>query len=101
MAITSKPRQINVMKIEFDIPEFKRELKIEITLKRDGEVIYQEASSLPEFTAEDIVVDNKVDNKTMTKKASARSKATGDSTTTKTSGGSISGRGNMMNIEEL
>lgn len=90
-----------MMKIEFDIPEFKREIKIEITLRRDGEVIYTESSTLPEFTADKIVSDNKVDNKTEIKRStkSNAKKSTQEDIETKNSGGSIKGRGNMMDIE--
>ena len=88
------------MKIEFDIPEFKRELKIEVTIKRDGEVIYQESSSLPELPVENPVADNKVENKTVTRRRSTKTDAI-DDTATKNFGGKISGRSNMMNIEEL
>lgn len=33
---------MGILKIEVEIPEFKRELSIEITLKKDGEVSYQD-----------------------------------------------------------
>lgn len=73
------------MKIEFDIPEFKRELKIEITLKRDGEVIYSAQSD----TAEGLKAPEP-STPTKAKKSS-----------TPKSGGGNKGGGNMMNIEEL
>ena len=76
------------MKIEFDIPEFKRELKIEITLRRDGEVIYSAQSD----TAEDL------EYKATTPESSTTTKA---KKTTPKSGGGNKGGGNMMNIEEL
>lgn len=76
------------MKIEFDIPEFKRELKIEITLRRDGEVIYSAQSD----TAEGM------EYKATTPEPSTPTKA---KKTTPKSGGGNKGGGNMMNIEEL
>lgn len=76
------------MKIEFDIPEFKRELKIEITLRRDGEVIYS-AQSDP---AEDLEYKEAPEPSTTATKAKK---------TTPKSGGGNKGGGNMMNIEEL
>lgn len=75
------------MKIEFDIPEFKRELKIEITLRRDGEVIYSAQSD----TAEDLEYKAIPEPSTPTKAKK----------TTPKSGGGNKGGGNMMNIEEL
>lgn len=35
---------MGVIKIEVDIPEFKRELSIEVILRKDGEVSYQTKS---------------------------------------------------------
>lgn len=75
------------MKIEFDIPEFKRELKIEITLRRDGEVIYSAQSD----TAEGMEYKATPEPSTTTKAKK----------TTPKSGGGNKGGGNMMNIEEL
>ncbi len=81
------------MKIEFDIPEFKRELKIEITIRRDGEVVYSASSDAEKIPA----VDNKVDNKTTARKKSPASSS-------KSAGGDSAfglGGGNMMNISEF
>ena len=33
-----------VLKIELDIPEFEKELEINITIKKDGEVVYTASS---------------------------------------------------------
>ena len=76
------------MKIEFDIPEFKRELKIEITLRRDGEVIYSAQSD----TAEGLEYKEAPEPSTPTKAKKS---------STPKSGGGNKGGGNMMNIEEL
>ena len=71
------------MKIEFDIPEFKRELKIEITIRRDGEVIYSASSS----SAGEDSVAQKPATKSPASKPTEKKPA-------KSSGG-----GNMMNME--
>ena len=36
---------MGTIKLEFDIPEFEKELKIEIVLSKDGEVVYNTTSS--------------------------------------------------------
>lgn len=33
------------MKIEFDLPEFEKEIKVEITIRKDGEVVCSTTSS--------------------------------------------------------
>ena len=77
------------MKIEFDIPEFKKELKIEITIRRDGEIIH----------AENLVADNKVENKTASRESNAKEENPG---ATKNSGVKKLGKGgNMMNVDDL
>ena len=82
------------MKIEFEIPEFKSELKIEITIRRDGEVVYSTSSSADEFP-----VDNKVDNKT-TRKAKSLAPSSSTSATERTTAEGKGG-GNMMNMSEF
>ena len=72
------------MKIEFDIPEFKRELKIEITIRRDGEVVYSASSS---SAGEDSAIEQKPITKSPASKPTEKKPA-------KSSGG-----GNMMNME--
>lgn len=42
---------IKMIKIEFDLPEFEKELNISVTLRKDGEVITTSSSS-PEVKAE-------------------------------------------------
>lgn len=80
------------MKIEFEIPEFKSELKIEITIRRDGEVIYASSS------AETSPVDNKVENKTTRK---TKSLATSSTLATERTTAEGKGGGNMMNMSEF
>lgn len=84
------------MKIEFEIPDFKKELKIEITIRRDGEVVYQEIS---ETLPEEIAV------KPVAKRTAAKSKSKAaedlETVATRNHGEKLSGSGNMMNIEEL
>lgn len=83
------------MKIEFDIPEFKRELKIEITIRRDGEVIYSDTAFTPDADRTP-AVDNKVDNKTTRRKSPASSSKPAEEKSAFGLGG-----GNMMNIGEF
>lgn len=85
------------MKIEFDIPEFKKELKIEITIRRDGEVIYTDTAFSPDADRTP-AVDNKVDNKTTRRKSPASSSKTAEDKSTSAFG---LGGGNMMNIGEF
>ena len=84
------------MKIEFDLPDFEKELKVEITIRRDGEVVYQESS---ETLPEEIAV------KPVAKRTAAKSKSKTaedlETVETRNHGDKISGRGNMMNFEEL
>lgn len=35
---------MGTIKLEFDIPEFEKELKVEIILRKDGEVVYSASS---------------------------------------------------------
>lgn len=56
------------MKIEFDLPEFEKELSINIVIRRDGEVVYSTSSpstvtvattpSAPRNVVEDVKVNN-------------------------------------------
>lgn len=85
------------MKIEFDIPEFKKELKIEITIRRDGEVIYCDTASTSDADRTP-AVDNKVDNKTTRRKSPASSSKPADAQPGPAFG---LGGGNMMNIGEF
>ena len=85
------------MKIEFDIPEFKKELKIEITIRRDGEVIYTDTAFSPDADRTP-AVDNKVDNKTTRRKSPASSSKPADAQPGPAFG---LGGGNMMNIGEF
>ena len=70
---------MGTLKIELDIPDFQKELNIEITVKRDGEVL---ATSLsPDSNVEiDIPVESKKQK-------------------TKTSTGTSKVKGNLMGIE--
>lgn len=36
------------MKIEFDLPNFEKELNINIVIRKDGEVVYSASSSFPD-----------------------------------------------------
>ncbi len=86
------------MKIEFDLPEFKKELRVEIILRKDGEVIYSSSSPLP-ISADDKVrgIDNKVENKTNPGRKSTKSSITSENPDQKNGGQGLGG--NMMDIE--
>lgn len=72
---------MSLLKIELDLPEFEKELNINITIKKDGEVVYSTSSP----SSDNIV---KEENKTESPK-STKSK----STTKKPIGG------NCMNLD--
>lgn len=70
---------MGIIKFEVDIPDFEKELQINITLKKDGEVIEKKTtSSLPPK-----VIPEAKSEKKPTKKASS----------------SLLGDGNMMNLD--
>lgn len=61
------------MKIEFDLPEFEKELRVEIVLRRDGEVIYS-SNPITSTQKDDVPeIDNKVENKTRPGRKSTKS----------------------------
>lgn len=57
---------MGTIKLEFDLPNFDKELKIEITVLKDGEVVYT-ASPTPKKEEEKPVLDNIVEKKSSTK----------------------------------
>ena len=59
---------MGTIKLEFDLPNFDKELKIEITVLKDGEVVYT-ASPTPkkEEEEEKPVLDNIVEKKSSKK----------------------------------
>ena len=71
---------MSLLKIELDLPEFEKEIYINITIKKDGEVVY--TASSPSSNG-DTVEEKKIESPKSSKK----------STTKKNSGG------NFMNLE--
>lgn len=80
------------VKLEFDLPEFDRELSISLTIRKDGEVVYNTVTSpLPagtlrkkeEIFTPDVVKEEKVKVPRSTKKPKEN----------------ILGSGNMMGLE--
>lgn len=57
---------MGTIKLEFDLPNFDKELKIEITVLKDGEVVYT-ASPTPKKEEEKPVLDNIVEKKSSKK----------------------------------
>ena len=51
-----------LLKIELDLPEFEKELNINITIKKDGEVVY--STSSPSSNVEMIEGEKKTDTPT-------------------------------------
>ena len=45
------------MKIEFDVPEFERELEVCIVIRKDGEVVFKQEATPSSETGNDVVVD--------------------------------------------
>ena len=90
------------MKIEFDLPNFEKELNINIIIRKDGEVVYSASSSFPddykenrsaENKAAEIIVEEK--SKPKTKKAASKPITT-EKAATKTAPGN---GGNFMNMD--
>ena len=98
---------MSFLKIELDLPNFEKEININITINKDGEVVYKTTTSSPSNSyveersleiKEELPVDKqpsetseKTSSKDVTKSATKKSK----STTSKTAGSG----GNFMNAE--
>ena len=85
---------MGTIKIEFDCPDFKEELNINIVIRKDGEVVKVENKST--FATPPLNPDNRVQQSlevsTVDKKASSKKKDSSETTTKKRSG-------NMMGLE--
>lgn len=57
---------MGTIKLEFDLPNFDKELKIEITVLKDGEVVYTASPTLKK-EEEKPVLDNIVEKKSSKK----------------------------------
>lgn len=83
---------MNLLKIELDLPEFEKEVNINITIKRDGEVVYS-ATSSPSNCGDIEGKDTKVE---VEAPKSSEVKVSKRSTKTKISN---SANGNFMNLD--
>lgn len=85
---------MGTIKIEFDCPDFKEGLNINIVIRKDGEVVKVENKST--FATPPLNPDNRVQQSlevsTVDKKASSKKKDPSETTTKKRSG-------NMMGLE--
>ena len=85
---------MGTIKIEFDCPDFKEELNINIVIRKDGEVVKVENKST--FATPPLNSDNRVQQSlevsTVDKKASSKKKDPLETTTKKRGG-------NMMGLE--
>ena len=58
---------MGTIKLEFDLPNFDKELKIEITVLKDGEVVYTASPTPKKEEEEKHVLDNIVEKKSSKK----------------------------------
>lgn len=54
---------MGTIKLEIDIPDFDREINIELTIRKDGEVIYKTSPSKQVEKSSNISLDKKVEQK--------------------------------------
>jgi hypothetical protein len=54
---------MGTIKLEIDIPDFDREINIELTIRKDGEVIYRTSPSEQVKESSNISLDKKVEQK--------------------------------------
>lgn len=54
---------MGTIKLEIDIPDFDREINIELTIRKDGEVIYRTSPSEQVKKSSNISLDKKVEQK--------------------------------------
>lgn len=54
---------MGTIKLEIDIPDFDREINIELTIRKDGEVIYRTSPSEQVEKSSNISLDKKVEQK--------------------------------------
>lgn len=60
---------MSLLKIELDLPEFEKEININITIKKDGEVVY--TASSPSSNG-DIVEEKKIESPKSSKKTALK-----------------------------
>lgn len=54
---------MGTIKLEIDIPDFDREINIELTIRKDGEVVYKTSPSEQVKKSSNISLDEKVEQK--------------------------------------
>jgi hypothetical protein len=81
---------MGTIKFELDIPDFEKEISINVVIKKDGEVAYSTSSSSPSKPTETTVVVRK-------KKKADETPTPPTSSNSGMSGGFVGG--NMMNID--
>lgn len=71
---------MGTIKLEIDIPDFDREINIELTIRKDGEVIYKTSPSEQVEKSSNISLDKKVEQKVekMTPPVTNKGKAGGN-----------------------
>jgi hypothetical protein len=57
---------MSLLKIELDLPEFEKEININITIKKDGEVVYT-ATSSPSSDGD--IIEEKIESPKSSKKS--------------------------------
>lgn len=67
---------MSLLKIELDLPEFEKELNINITIKKDGEVVYTASSPSPGDV--DILEEKKIEAPKVTKSKTTKKPISGN-----------------------
>lgn len=68
---------MSLLKIELDLPEFEKELNINITIKKDGEVVYT-ASSPSSGGKEEVIEEKKIESPKSTKSKTSKKPVSGN-----------------------
>ena len=58
---------MSLLKIELDLPEFEKEININIIIKKDGEVVYTTSSP-----SSDVIAEEKIESPKSSKKLSTK-----------------------------
>ena len=67
---------MSLLKIELDLPEFEKEININITIKKDGEVVY--TTSSPSSDVGIIAVEEKTNSPKSSKKSVTKKNSNGN-----------------------
>lgn len=90
------------MKIEFDLPNFEKELNINIIIRKDGEVVYSASSSFPDDDYKDNAPNSMADKGSIVDekpKAKKRAKEKEKEVTPESTAKSKGAGGNFMNMD--